>query len=237
MMKNLEIKFAAGLALAVLLGVGIGGCAPTDSPDLARGSGGASPAVEGASPKSQLEARRLEEATRGLRFAKDRVEVTAKSGNDRAAAVAKTASATKVMNERNIWFVAVGAFRDAVLADPRHAPAYVGLADALLMEGKTDMAEAALRTAVRLDGRDPEARYRLGLLRQMDSDYAGAVREWREVAKFAPGHADVYARMAIASYYARDYRSAWEYLSQAEARKQNVPPQFKPLLQEVSPRP
>ncbi|MCW5939810.1 MAG: tetratricopeptide repeat protein [Fimbriimonadaceae bacterium] len=236
MMKLLEIKPWAGLVVA-LITTALAGCVPKDNAGLTSGSGGASPVEDGASPKSRLESQRLADATRGLRFTRDQVEVTARTSNDRPAAVAKTASAVKVMNERNIWFVAVGAFRDAVLADPRYAPAYVGLADALLMEGKTDLAQAALRTAVRLDGRDPEARYRLGLLRQMDSDYAGAVLEWTEVVKFAPDHADVYARMAIASYYARDYRSAWEYLSQAEARKQNVPPQFKPMLLEVSPRP
>jgi hypothetical protein len=43
--------------------------------------------------------------------------------------------------------------------------------------------------------------------------------------------------MAIASYYAQDYASAWRYLDEAERRRQDVPPQFKPLLKEVAPRP
>jgi cytochrome c-type biogenesis protein CcmH/NrfG len=141
------------------------------------------------------------------------------------------------MVERNTWFVSVAAFRNAVLADPGHAPAYVGLAEALLTEGKTDMAEAALRTAVSLDSRHAKARYRLGLVRQMAGDYAGAATEWGALARFEPDYEDVDARMAIAHYCARDYRSAWGCLAQAEARKQNVPPQFRRLLQEAFPRP
>ena len=78
---------------------------------------------------------------------------------------------------------------------------------------------------------------KLQTIRQRRKDFAGAVEQWKSLSEIDPGYQDLFARMAIASYYAQDYGSAWKYLADADLRHQPVPPQFRGLLREVAPRP
>lgn len=195
------------------------------------------PLGSGLNPQERLDEERLAQATDGLRFQSGLVTVAVPKATDVRVGETLRQNAEQVTVERNTWFVSVGAFRDAILADPRNAKSYEGLARALLLEGKTDRAEAALATAIKLSPKFAKARYELGMVKQMDSDYAGAVAEWKGLTQVDPGYGDVFARMAIASYYTQDYSSAWKYLAQADQRKQSVPPQFRSLLREADPRP
>lgn len=226
-MKAMGWWLAAGMA--VLLAAG---CAP--GPGTAReGGGGAQPP---SSPKEQLDEARMEQATRGLIIRDDAIRVQT-TRRDAATGERLREKAERVMVVENACFLAVGAFRDALMADPTNAKTFEGLARAFLMEGKTDEATPALLSAIKLNPKLSSARYELGLVRQMDGDYAEAVQDWRELVAYDPGFRDVYARMAIASYYAQDYGSAWAYLADADKRHQAVPPQFRPLLKEVAARP
>lgn len=228
-MKSISLLMALGVALSMA------GCAkeeakkPIDDKKAPMGSG--------LNPEERLDEERLAQATDGLRFQGGLVTVAAPKASDQRTGETLRQKAEQVTAERNTWFVSVGAFRDAIIADPGNAKSYEGLARALLLEGKTDRAEAALGTAVKLSPKFAKARYELGMVKQMDSDYVGAVAEWQSLTQIDPGYSDVFARMAIASYYAQDYTSAWKYLAQADQRKQSVPPQFRPLLREADPRP
>jgi tetratricopeptide (TPR) repeat protein len=177
----------------------------------------------------------MRDATRGLRFEGGLVVSTA-NAHDPKRGEALRVKAEQVTQEQNTWFLSVGAFRDAILADPGNAKSYEGLARAFLMEGETKEAEAALASAVRLDPKLSQARYQLGMVKQMESDYSGAVAEWKALTQTDPGFRDVYARMAIASYYAQDFPAAWRYLAEADKRHQDVPGQFRQLLKEAEER-
>ena len=219
---------------ALVAGVAVFGCSPSVTRTADENPGGAMPVVN---PKERLEKERMAAATAGLDFTGATVKVSAPVSTDKAKAARLMAKADSEIASRNVWFLAVGAYRDAILADPGDAKAYVGLGRAFLVESENDRAEKALRTAIALDPKSTEARYIVGTLRQGAGDYSGAVAEWKALAGIEPGYRDVYARLAIASYYDLDYKAAWTFLSQAESRKQAVPPQFKSLLKEVAPRP
>ncbi|MBS1713192.1 MAG: hypothetical protein JST30_02520 [Armatimonadetes bacterium] len=218
---------------ALVAGAVVIGCSPSIA--ASETQGGAKPLVN---PKEKLEEQRMEQATAGLDLSGPTVKVVAKGVTpDKARAAKLRALADAELSSRNVWFLAVGAYRDAVLADPADPRPYVGLAKAFLIESETVPAEKALRTAVTLDPKAKEARFMLGTLRQGAADYEGALAEWRTLAGIDPDYPQVLARLAVASYYTEDYRSAWGYVDQAEARKQPVPPQFKSLLKEAAPRP
>ncbi|HVT11303.1 MAG TPA: hypothetical protein VHE55_03475 [Fimbriimonadaceae bacterium] len=199
--------------------------------------GGAQPVRAGsANPAEELDEQRLATATQGLRKANGFIVVAKPQAPNAKAGESLRQKAEAVTEQRNTWFVSVAAFRDAILADPNNAKSYEGLARAFLMEGMTNEAEPALATALKIDPKFGKARYELGIVKQMDSDYAGAVAEWKTLTQTDPGYGDVYARMAIASYYIHDYPSAWQYLATADKRHQNVPPQFRDLLKEADPQ-
>jgi tetratricopeptide (TPR) repeat protein len=188
------------------------------------------------SPKEQLDEERMAAATKGLTFHDGFVRATT-SRHDRAEGEALRLQAERVTQERNTWFVSVAAFRDAILADASNAKSYEGLARAFLMEGETERAMPALSSALEIDPKFEQARYLFGMVKQMESDYAGAVAEWETLAQSNPRFRDVYARLAIASYYAHDYPSAWRFLAEAEKRHQDVPGQFRGLLKEADQQP
>lgn len=217
------------------IGLALIGCTKVGPVDKETASGGLSP-----SPyelKERLEEERLEAAMKGLSYSSGMVKVIVNRPGDRAKAVKATAFAENNLNVENTWFKAAGHFRDAILADPTYAPAYEGLARALLLESKTDLAASALKTALSLDPNYSKARFELGTITQMSGDYRGALNVWKEVVAKDPGYPDAYARMAIASYFEQDFKSAYTYLAEADKRKQNVPPQFRGLLKEAAARP
>lgn len=227
-----------GASGALLAGAGCSSVQADASPPKAKPTPELKRTAGVTSPDQELDEERMRDATRGLSFQAGRITVEdIHPANVRRGEGLRT-QAEKDMAIHNAWFVSVGQFRDAILADPTNAKSYLGLATALRMgEGEMDMSEAALNTALQIDPKLSPARYDLGLVKQMDSDYAGAVEEWKKLAQTEPGYKDVFARMAIASYYAQDFPSAWKYLTEADRRHQDVPPQFRGLLKEADPKP
>jgi len=233
--EHVTTKSLLSSFVALIAGSAVIGCSPSVAPSTAENQGGSKPVVD---PKERLEEERMEEATAGLDLSGPTVKVKGASvAADRAKATRLLAKADAELTSRNVWFLAVGAYRDAILADPSNARAYLGLAKGFLIESETARAEKALRTAVQLDPKAKEARFLLGTLRQGEADYQGAIGEWKALAGMDPDYPQVYTRLAVASYYAQDYRAAWSYVGQAESHRQPVPPQFKSLLKEAAPRP
>jgi len=184
-------------------------------------------------PEEKLDEQRLAVATQGLKIQNGLIAVAAPKASDKQAGESLRIKAENTLEVRNVWFEGVAGFRDAILADPNNAKSYEGMARAFLLEGMTEEALPALSTAVKLDSKFSKARYEIGMVKQMNSDYAGAVSEWKALSVFDPSYQDVFARMAIASYYQRDFKSASIYLAEADKRHQPVPPQFRPLLKEA----
>lgn len=230
-MKSILFLPAVGALALACAGCNVGEARTTSNIDKDKHKAGVT------SPDERLDDQRQEAATKGLIFTSDGVTVETPKAADPEKAETLRQNAEQQMQTRNVWFEAVGNFRDAILLDPKNAKSYEGLARAFLIEGKTGEAKAALSTAVKLDNHLSPAHYELGMVHQMDSDYAGAVVEWKNLAAYDPGYKDVYARMSIASYYAQNYSDAWTYLGTADKYKQSVPPQYRNLLKEVAPRP
>ncbi|MBS1723577.1 MAG: hypothetical protein JSS66_11555 [Armatimonadetes bacterium] len=220
-------------ALSVALVWGLQGAA--GKPHNTSRAGSLGPVVD--DPKEALEEKRFQDATAGLDFTGSAVRVTAPVRHDRTKALAAYKAGERILATENVWFTAVGNFRDAVVADPSYAPAFEAMSRAFLLEGDVEHSEKALKAALIADPHFDKAQFSLGLSRQANGDYEGALEQWNALALRNPAYPDTYARMSIASYYKHDYSSAWKYLDEAQRRKQNVPPQFIPLLKEAAPRP
>lgn len=211
------------------------GCGTGRATAVNTSNSGLQPVTENA--KERLEEQRMAEATKGLSFSTGRVLVSVQRPGDRAAAVKACNLAEQSLITENSWFVCAGKFRDAILLDPTYAPSYEGMARAFLLEGDVERATAAVKTAVSKDPTFSKAEFLLGTVTQMNGDFDGAVKVWRNLVAHDPNYPDTFARMAVCSYFAHDYTSAYQYLAEADKRKQNVPAQFRPLLKEAAQRP
>lgn len=186
----------------------------------------AAPALDA---KHQLSQERMARAMQGLAVRDGLLVVTDPTPASPAQARSLIAAAQASLVE-NSWFVCCEAFGKALRAAPRSVEAYEGFATAAMTDVKTGLAEAALRSALRLDPGRTAARYRLAEIRQMDGDYAEARQEWGRVAKSAPGFRDTEARLATAAYFQAEYAEARRWLKAAQIHGQAVPPQFVALL-------
>ena len=219
------------VAWVTLLGVTLSGC------HASSGGEGATRASAQLPVQGGREQGRMEAAIEGLSFRAGVVEVAEPPRRERPAAIRLLRAAEGALSVENARVKAAGLFRDAILADPGYAPAYEGLARALIVEGDPELVAAALHTAVKLDPDFDLARWELGIAAQMRGDYAAAVSEWASLVERNPDYPEVYARMAIASYFDNDLVAAQIYLLEADKRKQSVPPQFRTLLSQAVPHP
>lgn len=232
MLKKQTIKWI-GLGLVAALAFG---CASTEPKKEGEAKGSnLGPVVK--NPKEKLNEERLKAATKGLDFKGGVVTVTVNRTPDRNAALNLVKLADRSYNVDNVWFEAAGKYRDVILADPSYAPAYIGLAKSVMLEGEVKIAEACYRTAVAKDPNNGQARFELGVIVQGLGDNKGAIAVWKELAQRQPTYPGVHTRLAIASHFDQDYKAAWAYLAEADKRKEQVPPQFRDILKEVAPRP
>ncbi len=234
-MSRSKYFWTAGFAV-VFGAFSLVGCSnSTVARTLAKSSGSAGPEID--NPKEKLDEERYAQAVRGLSF-KNGMVVVAMSNQvfNRRDAVRATAIADQDLQKNNTWFQAAGLFRDAILLDPSYAPPYEGLSRSLMLEGKIEPCEAALRTAVKLDPNFDTARFELGTVLQMKGDDLGCMETWKDLAKRNPDYPEIMSRLAIMSYYAHDYVTAENYLAEADKRHQDVPSQFRPLLKEAMKR-
>jgi cytochrome c-type biogenesis protein CcmH/NrfG len=217
----------------VVLAVGccwLAGCSPPSV--QAAGASQPAAAMPALDAKHKLSQERMARAMQGLAVRDGLLVVTAPTPASPAQARSLMAAAQASLVE-NSWFVCCEAFGKALCAAPRSVEAYEGFATAAMTDVKTGLAEAALRSALRLDPSRTAARYRLAEIRQMDGDYAEARREWGLVAEADPGYRDVQSRLALAAYFEGDIAEARRRAAAAAAAGQAVPPQFAALLAEA----
>jgi tetratricopeptide (TPR) repeat protein len=196
----------------------------------------------GTSPIEDYRQALYQEAIRGLtyesgfvEFAEDAQEVLAEVPPGTDAATLVTRGAAEL--EQNIAIAAIKTLTLAVLLDPEVPAAYQGLGRAFLGKGKTEEAIACFRSALRLDPNLIDTRFELALTYWRQADYQEAIETWRHVLTLDPNHARTHERLSIALYYLGDYKDAWRHVHAAEALDQEVPPQFRRLLEARMPEP
>jgi choline-sulfatase len=97
------------------------------------------------------------------------------------------------------WREAAVHFEGAVQKLPAYTAAYLGLADALLAEGKTDLALDAVRRGQKASPDDPRLAEREGDISRRVGDTAEAMRAYERVATMAP--ADALVRVKLGELY------------------------------------
>jgi tetratricopeptide (TPR) repeat protein len=111
------------------------------------------------------------------------------------------------LNRRNLPFIqkAIESFNEALRLDPSYAPAYVGLADAyhflnvpnvsLPAREASRLATEAAMKALSIDPTSGEAHSTLGHVKhQLDWDWRGAEREFKQAITLSPNYALAHAR-------------------------------------------
>lgn len=187
------------------------------------GAAGAMPSVD---PRHKLSQERTARALKGLAVRDGMLVVTSPAPGNVASLLAQADATLK----SNTWFESCEAFGKALAAAPRSAAAYEGFAAGAMLDLKSDLAMAALRSALALEPDRLSARYRLAEIHQMDGDFGLAREEWGRVARSEGRFRDVEARLALASYFDNDFASARGHLARAKSLGQAVPPQFEALI-------
>ncbi|MEZ6243744.1 MAG: hypothetical protein R3B57_11965 [Phycisphaerales bacterium] len=239
-MKGMELL--AGVALAA----GLWGCAARRAPESY--ANGASPVSlsreheeEGGRP-DDWEERQVWLARRGLEFTGDGVRIDEALARDLEYEPGPAASRERVSRSaeflsHNAVIRAIGAARDAVLADRTNASAYAALGRALIAEREDDLALDAYKTASRLDPGSAPIRAALGDAFNRNGERESARSSYQQAVGLDPTDAKSFGRLAVLDYYLGDDLAAWRHAREAERLGGGVPPQFLVLLRERTPEP
>jgi tetratricopeptide (TPR) repeat protein len=122
------------------------------------------------------------------------------------------------LDKREIGFSrAIECFENATEKDPDFALAYLGLADAYLLEGLyrdipgTDAgteAKVMIKKALKLDDTIGEAHATLGVLKSLTYDWEGAAAEYRRAIELNPNYAPAYHRYSYLLSFAGKHEEA-----------------------------
>lgn len=84
---------------------------------------------------------------------------------------------------------AIGAYQEAIKADPRSIQAHSSLANIYLRQGKLDAARSEVAAIKKIDPRHLEGKYLTALIEFQQKNFTAARDILQEVLKFAPNHA------------------------------------------------
>ncbi|MFI4896497.1 MAG: tetratricopeptide repeat protein [Phycisphaerales bacterium JB059] len=239
-------------AAIVLCGIGVLGLGACQSSRVASVSepvgmqAGAAPVERTPSPTGAdgrpTEFKKLQTwlAVRGLSFSEDKVTIDEAGRAEVLAERRLPDSASSIVRSVELLAInarvrAIGAARDAVLADPGDAQAYRALGTALRTKRKDDRALAAFETAATLDPTSGAIQADQGDARNRVGDRAGAIEAYERAVALDPDDGESHARLAVLRYYTGDDSGAWSSLRAAERLGATVPPQFVVLLSERTP--
>ncbi|HNQ23348.1 MAG TPA: hypothetical protein PKK06_09670 [Phycisphaerae bacterium] len=189
---------------------------------------------------------RLREALAGLTFEAGLVGIDAEAADqlglpgrgDAAWAAGRVEAGTELLAANDI-VGALGAYRDAIVAAPDLAAAYLGLGRALFYKGKTEYAFAAARTTLQLDPQHVEAGVLLGILFDSTARWDEAVAQYQRVLEIDPRNEYAHVRLPVVYYFTGDPPAARAAVAAAAAAGYETPPQLPALLadQPVEPPP
>jgi tetratricopeptide (TPR) repeat protein len=107
--------------------------------------------------------------------------------------------------------------------EPANARAWLLRSQAEFQQGKLAAAYASLQVAMPFLARSPEARWRLGLLRERRGDEAGAEAEFHRAVALDPGHVEARLELARGALSERHYGEALKHLEVAVRREPRNP--------------
>lgn len=237
----------AGRVAAVVLLTALAGCASNraGSTDVGAAAPVDLPGAQAtASNERPTDWKKLQSwlALRGLEFSGDTVSIDRGAAGEVTIARTTEASDQSVLLSREFLAInarvkAMGAARDAVIADPSNADAFRALGEALRSKRQDDKALAAFATASRLAPESAPIRADLADAHNRVGELDAARAEYAAAIELDPAFAHAHARLAILDYYAGSDASAWRHLREAERLGATVPPQFVVLLSERTPEP
>ena len=177
------------------------------------------------------------EALRGLSYETGRTVVTEEAreivqGYDPVEAEAAYAKGRDLW-ERNMQLESIATHTRAVLLAPDRAVLYVGLGDALLANRMDSHAEAAYASGLDLDSSSATLHFKYGDTLWRRGALDEAALEWNAASELDERDGEPHVKLAIASYYAKDYPAAWESVHRAEALGASVPIQMRLRLGEL----
>ncbi|MBT8485849.1 MAG: tetratricopeptide repeat protein, partial [Phycisphaerae bacterium] len=191
---------------------------PPAAPAVRTSAGDAAPVSE----RDLARKRAFEDAIRGLRFEGERVIVDDRlPGSDEDARTLFQAG--RDLHETNQRTAAIKSYARAVRTAPDRPDLYVGLGDAFITKGRTDLAVAAYRTAAELDPTNPEPLSRLALTLSREGRAGEAIRTMHALLAVDPDHAVAHERLAIWHYYDGDDVAAWRHVQETRRVGHDVP--------------
>lgn len=134
------------------------------------------------------------------------------------------------MDLRNRRTEAVAAAVRAVRHAEAGADDWNRLADAFVRAGRLDEAEAATRTALRMDPADRVASRELAVAAARRGDHAAAIDHMERHLAFAPEDTEAMSRLATWNWYHGDVEDAWRWVRRAEDAGGSVPPQLRRMI-------
>ncbi len=112
---------------------------------------------------------------------------------------------------------AVGYYKQAIVADSRHLPAYINLGAALRSLGKTSEAISYLAQAIAVDPQSLPAHYNLGNALFDEGNFQAAVAHYRQVLALDSHHSQAHYHLGNALYKLGNFGEAIAHIQQAIA--------------------
>lgn len=166
-------------------------------------------------------------ATEGLHFNQDmgRMEITPLTGLDRnAIAELKSQGDDHIQHNRHVE--AFGAYGRWVRAEPTNADAYNFMAIALIPQGKSDLSEIILRTALDVDPSSTDCWSSLAKVQATQGQHAKAIISMEKALALDPSRGEGWERLAVWQFYAGDIDAASRSVDRAIELGASVPAQL-----------
>jgi len=110
---------------------------------------------------------------------------------------------------------AIGAFNQAIMIDPKYAPAYYNRGLAYSLAIKPDEAISDYSQAIQIDPKYKEAYYQRGTLEGQKGNFDEAISDFSEVIQLDPKYAPAYYNQGHAQYFKGNLDGALGQLDQA----------------------
>ncbi len=186
--------------------------------------------LTGPSPMSEKARMRHEawvRATIGLHFNEDtgRMEIEPLPGLDQKAIDELVLLGDDhIQNNRNVE--AFGAYGRWVRAEPMSNAAYNAMAMSLVPQGKSDLSEMILRTALDVDASSSDSWSNMAKVQATQGRHAEAIKSMERAIALDPSKGESWERLAVWQFYAGDVDAAADSVDRALELGASVPAQL-----------
>ena len=181
-------------------------------------------------------------ALRGLDYSSGRVLIDSAISKELTQGLTASDARQQADNGRQLLaqgkiLAAIESVSRAVILAPELKENYELLGEVLLAKRKSQLAEAALRTALDLDPTSVSANNNLAFLLAVQGNAQAAVEQYLNAIQLDPENGKLHGRLAIQYYYLGNNDSAREHVALAANRGYQSPPQFVQLLEDANVNP